>query len=97
MARCILLTNHALVLDFLSRYPLITAYEISSQIGITERAVRKIIADFDKEGYIVKEKVGRRVRYKINSRMPLQDRTQQGKVVGDFLRVLNSQRQKEKK
>ena len=88
MARCTLLTNHALVLSFLSRHPLITAYEISSQIGITERAVRRIIADFDNEGYIVKEKVGRRVRYTINSRMPLQDQSQQGKAVGDLLKAL---------
>ena len=88
MARCTFLTNYALVLNFLSRHPLITAYEISSQIGITERAVRKIIADFDNEGYIVKEKAGRRVRYKINCRMPLQERTQQGKVVGDLLKAL---------
>jgi predicted transcriptional regulator len=88
MALCTFLTNHALVLKFLSRHPLITAYEISSQIGITERTVRKIIADFDNEGYIVKEKAGRRVRYKINARMPLQDRTQQGKVVGDLLKAL---------
>jgi predicted transcriptional regulator len=88
VARCTFLTNHALVLNFLSRHPLITAYEISSQIGITERTVRKIIADFDNEGYIVKEKTGRRVNYKINSRMPLQDRTQQGKVIGDLLKAL---------
>ena len=88
MARCTFLTNHALVLYSLSRHPLITAYEISSKIGITERAVRKIIADFDNEGYIVKEKEGRRVRYKINSRIPLQDQTQEGKVVGDLLKVM---------
>ncbi len=88
MARCTFLTNHAVVLSFLSRHPLITAYEIASQIGITERAVRKIIADFDSEGYIVKEKEGRRVRYQINSRMPLQERTQQGKVIGDLLKAL---------
>jgi DNA-binding transcriptional regulator PaaX len=88
MARWTFLTNHALVLNFLSLHPLITAYEISSHIGITERAVRKIIADLDKEGYIVKEKEGRRVRYKINFRMPLQDRTQQGKVVGDLMKAL---------
>jgi predicted transcriptional regulator len=88
MARFAFLTNHTLVLNFLSRHPSITAYEISSQIGITERAVRKIIADFDNDGYIVKEKEGRRVRYKINSRMPLRDRTQQGKVIGDLLRAL---------
>ena len=88
MARCTFLTNHALVLYSLSRHPLITAYEISSKIGITERAVRRIIADFDNEGYIVKEKEGRRVRYKINSRIPLQDQTQEGKVVGDLLKAL---------
>ena len=88
MALCTFLTNQALVLKFLSRHPLITAYEISSLIGITERAVRKIIADFSSEGYIEKEKAGRRIRYKINSRMPLQDRTQPGKVVGDLLKVL---------
>ena len=88
MAHFTFLTNHALVLNFLSRHPLITAYEISSRIGITERAVRKIIADFNNEGYIVKEKTGRRVRYKINSRMPLQDRTQPGRLVGDLLKAL---------
>ena len=88
MSRCTFLTNHALVLNFLSRHPLITGYEISCQIGITERAVRKIIADFHNEGYIIKEKAGRRVRYKVNSRMPLQDRGQQDKVVGDLLKAL---------
>ena len=89
MAHFTFLTNHTLVLNFLSRHPLITAYEISSRIGITERAVRKIIADFDKEGYIMKEKAGRRVRYEINSRMPLQDRTQHGTLVGDLLKALS--------
>lgn len=81
------LTNHALVLKFLARHPQITANRISSEIGITERAVRKIIADFYNEGYIVKGKEGRRVRYAINIQMPL--RTQQDKVVGDLLKVLS--------
>jgi DNA-binding MarR family transcriptional regulator len=88
MSQWTFLTNHALVLKFLAMHPRITANEISSQIGITERAVRKIIADFDKEGYIEKGKEGRRVRYKINSHMPLQDRTQKDKIVGDLLKVL---------
>ncbi|MBP1712710.1 MAG: hypothetical protein H6Q42_913 [Deltaproteobacteria bacterium] len=89
MAQWSFLTNHALVLSFLARQPLITANEISSQIGVTERAVRKIIADFVQEGYIAKGKEGRRVRYKINYRMPLRNKTQKGKVVGDLLMVLS--------
>jgi DNA-binding transcriptional ArsR family regulator len=70
------LTNHALVLSCLARDPLITAIEISNQIGVTERAVRKIIADLTQQRYIVKKKEGRRVRYKVNIRMPLRHKTQ---------------------
>ena len=88
MSQWTFLTNHTLVLNLLARQPLITANEISLQIGVTERAVRKIIADFAQEGYIVKGKEGRRVRYKINSRMPLRHKTQKDKVVGDLLTVL---------
>jgi len=87
-ARWTFLTNHALVLKILALHPQITANEISSEIGITERAVRKIIADFHNDGYIIKGKEGRRVRYAINLNMPVQDRTQQGKVVGDLLRAI---------
>ncbi len=89
MAQWTFLTNHTLVLSFLARHPRITANEISSRIGVTERAVRKIIADFDKEGYIIKGKEGRRVRYKVNARMPLRHKTQQDKIVGDLLKVLD--------
>jgi DNA-binding transcriptional ArsR family regulator len=85
------LTNHALVLSFLASRSVITAIEISSEIGITERAVRKIIADFDKGGYILKEKEGRRVRYKVNSHMPLRHKTQRDKAVGDLLQILGWQ------
>lgn len=87
-AKWTFLTNHALVLRMLALNPQITANEISLQIGITERAVRKIIADFYNAGYILKGKEGRRVRYAINLQMPVQDRTQKGKVVGDFLRSM---------
>ncbi len=80
------LTNHALVLKYLALYPQITANEISSEIGITERAVRKIIADFYRDGYIAKGKEGRRIRYSINTDKPL--KTQEEKFVGDLLKVL---------
>jgi predicted ArsR family transcriptional regulator len=81
------LTNHALVLSSLALRSAITAIEISSEIGITERAVRRIIADLDKEGYILKEKEGRRVRYQVTPQMPLRHKTQRDKDVGDLLQV----------
>ncbi|MBU1206737.1 MAG: winged helix-turn-helix domain-containing protein [Pseudomonadota bacterium] len=88
MLRFAFLTNHALVLCLLSRHPVITAFEVSLEIGITERAVRKIIADLKQDGYIMKEKEGRRVRYKINHRLPLRHKTQGDKAVGNLLQAL---------
>ena len=48
MAEWTFLTNHALVLSFLAKHPMITGLEVSREVGITERAVRKIIADLEK-------------------------------------------------
>ena len=41
------LTNHVLVLGLLAKQPRTTAREMATAIGITERAVRRIIADLD--------------------------------------------------
>ncbi|MDH4220839.1 MAG: winged helix-turn-helix domain-containing protein [Candidatus Aminicenantes bacterium] len=88
MLRFTFLTNHALVLSLLARHPVMTGLEVSLEIGITERTVRKIIADLEEEGYIMKEKEGRRVRYKINHRLPLRHKTQGDKAVGNLLHAL---------
>jgi DNA-binding transcriptional regulator PaaX len=81
-------TNHAVVLSYIGRHPLITARDLSLEIGITERAVRRIIAELEGEGYIAKAKEGRRMRYAIDPRLPLRHKTQRDKIVGDLLRVL---------
>lgn len=70
MAEWTFLTNHALVLIHINRSPGMTAREMSLQIGITERAVRKINADLETQGYLKKTKIGRRVEYQVNDRMP---------------------------
>jgi predicted ArsR family transcriptional regulator len=88
MAEWTFLTNHAVVLVYLARHPQITARELAFSIGITERAVRKIIADLEAEGYISKVKEGRGVRYSINSRLPLRHRTQKDKSVSKLLDAL---------
>ena len=82
------LTNHGLVLSFLARHPRITARELSLAIGITERAVRKVIADLYAGGYMSKNKEGRGVRYLINSALPLRHDTHREVGIGDFLTSL---------
>jgi len=90
------LTNHALVLVYLAKHPQITALELSMSIGITERAVRKIIADLEVEGYIGKTKEGRRVKYSINQKLPLRHQTQQDKSVRKLLFALGWKEKRKK-
>jgi DNA-binding transcriptional regulator PaaX len=91
------LTNHALVLVYLAKHPQITALELSMSIGITERAVRKIIADLEREGYIAKTKEGRRVKYSINQKLPLRHQTQQDKSIEGLLFTLGWKGRKNRK
>jgi len=78
------------VLSLIAAKPSITALELARRIDITERAVRRIISDLENEGYIEKDKDGRRVRYRINSHAPLRHITQRDKAVGLLLRVIES-------
>ena len=88
MAKWTFVTNHAVVLTYLAKHPSITARQLALEIGITERAVRTIIADLEAEGYIVKAKEGRRVRYGVKAGMPLRHSTQPDRQVGKLLKVL---------
>jgi predicted transcriptional regulator len=88
MAEWTFLTNHALVLLYLANHQRITALELSTSIGITERAVRKIISDLEGEGYITKTKEGRRVRYSIDPKLPFRHHTQKDKAIEKLLGAL---------
>lgn len=81
-------TNHAVVLSFVARNPRITAREMANEIGITERAVRKIIRDLEIEKYLSKKREGRRVRYSIKPKLALRHRSQRDRLIGDLLEVL---------
>jgi len=59
-------TNHALVLSHIAQRPRITARELASIIGITERATLRIINDLLGEDYVTKTREGRNNRYRIN-------------------------------
>ena len=82
------LTNHAMVLLFLAHNPRITALELSRSLGITERRVRKIIADLEMEGYIEKVKEGRRIRYHVNPSLPFRHQAHRDRAIGKLLESL---------
>jgi predicted ArsR family transcriptional regulator len=88
MAEWTFVTNYAVVLSCVASYPRITAREMANQIGITERAVRKILKDLETEGFLAKKREGRRLRYSVKPKLMLRHPTQRNKAVGELLKVL---------
>jgi len=82
------ITKHAVLMSLITRHPCITARELATHLGITERAVRKIIADLCTAGYIDKKREGRGVRYSINPDLPLRQDTHREFAIGDMLTSL---------
>jgi hypothetical protein len=82
------LTNHGLVLTHLGRNPDSTGLAIAQTVGVTERAARKIVAELMEEGYIEKEKVGRRNRYRLNTALLFPHPGERAVTVGELLGFL---------
>ncbi|WP_108724603.1 helix-turn-helix transcriptional regulator [Streptosporangium minutum] len=60
------LTHHARVLLEIARDPQARLRDIATRIGITERAVQGIVSDLHQEGYLSRDKIGRRNHYTLN-------------------------------
>ena len=88
MAAWSFLTNHGLVLAYIGRHPDSTGLEVAQAVGITERAVRSIVADLRLAGYVEPEKVGRRNRYRINADQALRHLGERAVTVGELLELL---------
>ncbi|PQO28476.1 ArsR family transcriptional regulator [Bremerella cremea] len=88
-ARWTFLTNHSHVLILLSRNPSIVLREVAIEVGITERAVQRIIGDLEEAGVIRKEKVGRQNHYLINADQPLRHPIESHKMISDLLELLS--------
>lgn len=65
------LTNHAHVVIAISRNPELRQREISQLVGITEGAVQRILHELEADGYVERERVGRRNRYSVRRQQPL--------------------------
>jgi DNA-binding MarR family transcriptional regulator len=88
--RWVFLTNHAHVLLCIARDPQARTRDIAEQVGITERATQRILAELRAEGYVTRTKVGRRNRYTINTRGHLRHPIFRNLAIGPLLDVLNT-------
>ena len=83
------LTNHAHVFLCLARDPEMRLRDVADQVGITERAAQRIVADLEAEGYITSERVGRRNRYVVHPEAPLRHPIEEQRAVGNLMRLLD--------
>lgn len=83
------LTNHAHVLALLDSDQNMVLREVAVKVGITERAVQRIIHDLEEGGFIERERVGRRNRYRVLPDEPLRHPIEAHRRIGDLLRLIN--------
>jgi uncharacterized membrane protein len=87
-ARWDFLTNHAHVLTCIADDPGVRLRDIAAAVGITERATHRIVSELVEEGYVRREREGRRNRYAVVTDLPLRHPLVQEREIGDLLEIL---------
>jgi hypothetical protein len=88
MAEWSFLSNHARVLVCIADDPGVRLRDIATTLGITERSAFGIVTDLTTAGYVVKDKDGRRNRYRIQAHLPLREGIGRELTIGDVLDLL---------
>ena len=83
------LTNHTHVLVVLSRDPMARIRDIAEEVGITQRAVQRILAELVSDGVLRITKHGRRNEYRINKGKRLRHPLEAGKKLDDLLALIS--------
>jgi DNA-binding IclR family transcriptional regulator len=82
------LTNHTHVLLCLVRQPDATLRQVALKVGITERAVQRIVRDLEQSGTLTRTRTGRRNSYAVNAAFALRHPLEAHRSVGDLLALL---------
>jgi len=86
------LTNHSHVLLCISDDPDITVRDLARLVGITERAVMRIIGELDEGGVITRTREGRRNHYTITGDLPLRHPVEAHCTVDDLILMFKQMR-----
>lgn len=88
MSKWTLFSNHGHVLLYLSQDPASRLRDVAGKVGITERAVQKIVRDLQDAGMLTVSKHGRRNRYRIHTRKHLRHPLESHCTVGQLVEML---------
>lgn len=83
-----LFSNYAHVLICLASNPDMRMRDVAVQVGITERAVQRIVAELEAADILHKERDGRRNHYSINYERPLLHPLEAHCTVGTLLETV---------
>jgi len=86
------LTNHSHILLCLAADNSLRVRDLADKVGITERAVLKILGELESGGVIERERDGRRNRYHIRRHVPLRHPIEQHRCVGDLIAAVHGGR-----
>lgn len=81
-------TNHGHVLVSLAWNPRQPLREVALQVGITERAVQRIVADLETAGYLSRKRHGRQNHYRIHTHLPMRHPLESPHTVGELLSLV---------
>lgn len=82
------LTNHFHIVVVLSREPTLRISDMANLVGITQRAVQRILAELTEDGVVKIKKDGRRNVYTINRKKRLKHSLESKHSIGELLDIL---------
>ena len=92
MSKWTFFTNYGHIIFLLSEEPELTARDIAQRVGITERAVQKIIHDLEEDGFIKIRKNGRNNVYKVIGRKKLRHQIEKDCRIEDLVTVIQEKK-----
>lgn len=84
------LSNHAHVAFCIARDPDARLRDIATAVGITERAVQRIVVELEEAGVVTREKRGRRNHYEVDGSIALRHELEAHCTVGDLISLMKT-------
>lgn len=84
------LTNHSHVLVCLTLDPEVRLRDVADQIGITERAVQRIVTELEDAGYVTRTRQGRRNAYAVHGKAHLRHPLESHCTIAQLLELVRS-------
>jgi DNA-binding transcriptional ArsR family regulator len=86
------LSNHGHVLLCLAAEPEMRLRDVAARVGITERAVQRIVAELEDAGYLERNRYGRRNRYEFRPALHLRHPVEGHRTIGELSDFVIGQR-----